>query len=139
MVRTSSMKGFMMEIIAIVALLALAQYMLFGLQVGMARGQYGIEAPAVSGHPVFERRLRVQQNTLEQLVLFLPSLWLFGIYVSAPLGALLGLVFIVGRFLYSAGYVAEPGKRTLGFTVGFLVQITLLLGALIGAFLSFFG
>ena len=124
--------------IAIVGLLALAQYLLFSLQVGMARGQYEIEAPAVSGHPVFERRLRVQQNTLEQLILFLPSLWLFGIYVSAFFGALLGLVFIVGRFLYSAGYVTEPGKRTLGFAIGFLVQVTLLLGALIGAFFSFF-
>ena len=132
------MKGFRMEMIAIVGLLALAQYLLFSLQVGMARGQYEIEAPAVSGHPVFERRLRVQQNTLEQLILFLPSLWLFGIYVSAFFGALLGLVFIVGRFLYSAGYVTEPGKRTLGFAIGFLVQVTLLLGALIGAFFSFF-
>jgi len=133
------MKGFMMEMITIVALLVLAQYMLFSFQVGKARGQYEIEAPAVSGHPVFERRLRVQQNTLEQLVVFLPSLWFFGIYVSAWLGALLGLVFLVGRFLYSAGYVAEPGKRTMGFAIGFLVQVTLLLGALIGALIAFFG
>jgi len=128
-----------MEMITIVALLVLAQYMLFSFQVGKARGQYEIEAPAVSGHPVFERRLRVQQNTLEQLVVFLPSLWFFGIYVSAWLGALLGLVFLVGRFLYSAGYVAEPGKRTMGFAIGFLVQVTLLLGALIGALIAFFG
>lgn len=128
-----------MEMITIVALLAVAQYMFFGFQVGKARGEYDIEAPAVSGHPVFERRLRVQQNTLEQLVIFLPSLWFFGVYVSAFLGALLGLVFIVGRFLYSSGYVEEPGKRTVGFGTGFVAEVILLLGALIGALLSFLG
>lgn len=128
-----------MEMVVIVALLALAQYMLFSFQTGLARGQYDVEAPAVSGHPIFERRFRVQQNTLEQLVIFLPSLWFFGFYVGSGLAALLGLVFIVGRFLYSSGYVAEPAKRTMGFGIGFVAQIILLLGALIGALLAFFG
>lgn len=128
-----------MEMITIVALLALAQYMFLSFQVGKARGEYEIEAPAVSGHPTFERRLRVQQNTLEQLVIFLPSLWFFGLYVSSSLGALLGLVFIAGRFLYAKGYVEEPGKRTVGFGMGFLAEAILLLGALLGALIAFLG
>ena len=128
-----------MEIIAFVALLALAQYMLFSFQVGLARGQYNVEAPAVTGNPIFERRLRVQQNTLEQLVVFLPSLWFFGAYVSPLWGALLGILFVVARFLYSIGYVADPAKRTVGFGIGFLAQIILLGGALIGSAISFLG
>jgi uncharacterized membrane protein YecN with MAPEG domain len=128
-----------MEIVAFVALLALAEYMFFSFQVGLARGKYEVEAPAVTGHPIFERKLRVQQNTLEQLIVFLPSLWFFGIYVSSTLAALLGIVFVVARFLYSTGYVADPAKRTVGFGMGFLAQVILLFGALIGSALSFLG
>ena len=128
-----------MEIVAFVGLLALVEYMFFSFQAGQARGQYEIEAPAVAGHPIFERRLRVQQNTLEQLIVFLPSLWFFGIYVSSLGAALLGIAFIVARFIYSTGYVADPAKRTVGFGIGFLALVILLLGALIGSALSFLG
>jgi len=128
-----------MEIVAFVALLALAEYMFFSFQVGLARGKYEVEAPAVTGHPIFERKLRVQQNTLEQLIVFLPSLWFFGIYVSSTVAALLGIVFVVARFLYSTGYVADPDKRTVGFGMGFLAQVILLVGALIGSAFSFLG
>ena len=128
-----------MEIVAFVALLALAEYMFFSFQVGLARGKYEVEAPAETGHPIFERKLRVQQNTLEQLIVFLPSLWFFGIYVSSTVAALLGIVFVVARFLYSTGYVADPDKRTVGFGMGFLAQVILLVGALIGSAFSFLG
>ena len=128
-----------MEIVTFVALLALVEYMFFSFQVGQARGQYEIEAPAVAGHPIFERKLRVQQNTLEQLIVFLPSLWFFGFYVSSLGAALLGIAFIVARFIYSTGYVADPAKRTVGFGIGFLALVILLLGALIGSALSFLG
>lgn len=128
-----------MEVVSIVALLALVQYVFFGLQVGRARGQYEIKAPAVSGHPVFERTVRVQQNTLEQLVVFLPSLFCFGLYVVPNWAALLGAIFIVGRFVYARGYVAEPEKRTIGFLITFMAQVTLLVGALIGAFIAWLG
>ena len=119
--------------IAVVAALALVEYVVFGLQVGQARGRYGVKAPATTGHELFERTYRVQQNTAEQLVLFLPSLYLFAVYVSPRIGALLGLAFVVGRALYARGYVTDPEKRGLGFGIGFLATLALLLGGLIGA------
>jgi glutathione S-transferase len=119
--------------VAVVVALALVEYVLFGLQVGQARGRYGVKPPATTGHELFERTYRVQQNTAEQLVLFLPSLYLFAAYVSAPIGALLGLAFVVGRALYARGYVADPEKRGTGFLIGFAATLALLLGGLVGA------
>ncbi len=122
-----------MHLVAIVIALALLEYAWIGLRVGQARAQYGVQAPATTGHEVFERWFRVQQNTVEQLVLFLPSLWLFASYVGPRLGALIGLGFIVGRFLYAQGYVEDPAKRSQGFTIGFVSTALLLLGGLLGA------
>ena len=122
-----------MAYLAIVTALALLEYLGIGILVSRARGKYGIKAPATSGHPVFDRTFRVHQNTLEQLVIFLPSLWLFGTYVSAIWGALLGLVFIAGRVIYVQAYIADPDKRGLGFAIGGLAHGVLLLGGLIGA------
>ena len=125
-----------MPYLAIVTALALLEYFGISMLVGRARGKYGIKAPATSGHPIFDRTFRVHQNTLEQLIIFLPSLWLFGTFVSAPWGALVGLGFIVGRVIYVRGYVADPEKRGTGFAIGFVANIVLLLGGLIGAILA---
>ena len=122
-----------MELIAIIAALALIEYLVFGLMAGMARGKYKVEAPATSGHPIFERRLRVQTNTLEQLIVFLPGLVLFGRYVSAPIGVILGAIFILGRIVYSIGYVADPAKRSVGFVLSYVPVVLLILGGLFGA------
>ena len=109
--------------IELVSVLALVQYMWFGVQVGGARGKYGIKAPAVSGHEVFERIYRVQMNTLEQLVVFLPVLWM----------AAIGAVYLVGRMLYRGSYIKDPGSRTLGFVLTILPTTVLLLATLLGA------
>ena len=127
-----------MELIAIVAALALIEYLVFGYMAGMARGKYKVEAPATTGHPIFERRLRVQTNTLEQLIVFLPGLVLFGRYVSAPIGAILGAVFILGRIVYSIGYVADPAKRSVGFGLSYVPTVLLILGGLLGAAAAWF-
>jgi uncharacterized membrane protein YecN with MAPEG domain len=124
-----------MDFTAVVAALALLEYLVIGILTGQARGKYGVKAPAVSGHPIFERWFRVQQNTLEQLVVFLPALFLFASYVSATWAGWLGLVFIVGRALYARSYVADPDSRTLGFTLTFVPNVVLVIGALIGAIL----
>jgi uncharacterized membrane protein YecN with MAPEG domain len=121
-----------MEYVALVILLALVEYAAFGGLVGWARGKYRVDAPAVSGHPVFERYFRVHQNTLEQLVMFVPAIWLFGTYVDATWAALLGLVFVVARVLYLLGYVKDPAKREIGFALSSLSVVVLLLGALWG-------
>ena len=125
-----------MEPVALVLALALIEYFTFGVLVGRARGTYGVEAPAVTGHPIFERYHRVHQNTLEQLVIFVPALWLFGLYVSAPVAALLGLVFVAGRFVYLRGYVADPKKRSTGTLITLVAQAILLVGGGVGALLA---
>jgi uncharacterized membrane protein YecN with MAPEG domain len=125
----------MMHFVALVGMLALLQYLVFGMLVGRARGKYGVKAPAVTGHEVFERYFRVQQNTLELLVVFLPALWLFALYVSATWAAILGAVYLVGRVLYLRGYVADPSKREIGFGMSFLPILVLVIGALIGVLL----
>jgi len=125
-----------MALVAAIILLALIEYLVFGLLVGRARVRCNVAAPAITGHPVFERYFRVQQNTLEQLIVFVPSVWLFGVYVSTVWAAGLGLVFIVGRAFYLNGYVADPKKRSAGFGLSFLPNVILVVGALVGAILS---
>ena len=66
-----------MAYVDIVTALALLQFIVFGFKVGRARGRYGVKAPAITGNEIFERHFRVQQNTLEQLMVFLPGMYLF--------------------------------------------------------------
>lgn len=122
-----------MELVVIVIVLALVEYMYITFQVGAGRAKYDVPAPAISGHPTFERLYRVQLNTVEQLVIFLPAIWLFGTFVSAPIAAGIGGVWIVGRFLYFRSYVKDPASRTVGFVMGFLCNVVLLVGSVIGA------
>ena len=127
-----------MAAIAIVTILALGQYILFSIQVGSMRGKHGIKAPAITGHPDFERMFRVQQNTMEQLVAFIPALWVYGYIVDPKWGAAIGLVYIIGRFVYRAEYLKDPDSRGLGFTISFLPTAVMLVWALIGAIRTFF-
>jgi len=121
-----------MSWVAGVVVLALIEYLVFGFMVGHARTKYGVAAPAVTGNAHFERYFRVQQNTLEQLVVFIPAIWLYGMYVSSPWAAAIGAVFIIGRLLYAIGYVAAPEKRSAGFGLSYVAQIVLVVGALYG-------
>lgn len=127
-----------MAIVHVVIGLALLQFIFFGLAVGRARVRYQVPAPATTGNELFERYFRVQMNTLEQLVVFVPSVWLFGAYVSPAIAAALGALFIAGRFLYFSGYVRDPKKRGAGFGLSFLPNVALVLGATIGAALELF-
>ena len=127
-----------MKWIVLVTGLALVEYMVLTMRVGLNREKYGVAAPATTGNEIWERHFRVQQNTLEQLIIFLPALWMFGIYASAPIGAGIGLLFVFGRAVYAAGYVADPTKRTTGFLLGFLANIALIVGGVGGAIRGFF-
>jgi len=115
---------------ALVTCLAVAFCFFTATQVTRARAAFGIKAPAIMGHPDFERVFRVQMNTLEWMPIFLPSLWLFAIYISDPVAAALGMVWIAGRILYSAGYSKAAEKRGPGFGVQALACVALWLGAL---------
>jgi uncharacterized membrane protein YecN with MAPEG domain len=117
----------------IVTLLAVVQLFLFGAMVGWARGKYGVAAPATAGHPIFERYYRVQMNTVECLLVFLPGMWLAAKYWSPRYAAILGLVYLVGRTLYYFSYISDPKKRSAGFSLSMLPAILLVVAALIGA------
>ena len=118
---------------AIVIIIAVFEYMVFTFLVGRARGRYNVKAPATTGHEVFERYFRVQQNTLETLVAFIPGISLFALFVDPNWAAWIGLVYVVGRVIYFRGYVADPAKRGPGFGLSLLSIATLLVGGLIGA------
>ena len=125
------------ELTAIVIALALLEYSVITILCGRARARCGVVAPATSGDPIFERYFRAQQNTLEQLIVFVPAMLLFGRYVSVPIGAGLGLVFIVGRALFARGYYRDPPTRASGFGLSLLSNGVLLLGGLIGAVVAY--
>jgi glutathione S-transferase len=121
------------EWVTIVTILSLILFFYTGVRVAGARAKHGVAAPATTGHDVFERHFRVQMNTLEQLVMYLPSLWLFAFYWNQLIAAALGLVWIVGRIVYMQAYVADPKSRSMGFGITFMATVILMLGALIGA------
>lgn len=122
-----------MAYVDIVTALALIQFIFLGFKVGGAREKFGVKAPAITGHEIFERHFRVQANTLEQLVLFLPALYLFSRYYNPLWAAGLGVIYLIGRVIYAASYVKDPAKRGLGFGVTVLPILVLLAGGAIGA------
>ena len=115
--------------VALVTLLALLVYLWMFMRVGSARGRLGVEAPAVTGHPEFERHFRVQANTLEGLIVFLPALWLFAVYLNEMVAAGLGLVWVIGRVMYMLSYAKDPKTRSAGFGIQALATVALLFGA----------
>jgi glutathione S-transferase len=115
---------------ALVTCLAIAVYFYSSILVSRARGKFGVKVPATSGNADFERVFRAQMNTLEWLPIFLPSLWLFAIYVGDGSAAVLGLVWVIGRMLYIVGYAQAAAKRGPGFYVQALATIALWVGAL---------
>ena len=119
----------MHPLVALVTVVALMLFLWQGLRVGSARSRYGVEAPATTGHPDFERHFRVHANTLEGLMIFLPSLWLFAIYLNDWIAAGLGVVWIIGRIVYTIGYTQQASRRGLGFGIQALAGLALLLGA----------
>ena len=120
------------NLVALVTLFSLILFLATGMGVARARVKYGVTAPATTGDETFERHFRVQMNTLEQLVIFLPALWLFAIYWNDRVAALLGLIWLIGRVMYMTGYVADPKKRGAGFGIAGLASLVLLVGGLVG-------
>ena len=121
-----------MSLVHLVVALALAEFLLFGWAVGQARVRYNVPAPATTGNPTFERYFRVQMNTLEQLVIFLPSIVIFAHYWGPTVAAALGALFIIGRAIYFYGYTRAPERRHVGFLVSAVPNLALLIGSLLG-------
>jgi glutathione S-transferase len=125
--------GTSMAYVDIVTALAVLQFIVFAGKVSKARGKYGVKAPAITGNDIFERYFRVQQNTLEQLIMFLPGLYLFSRYFNPLWAAVLGVVYLIGREIYAASYVKDPAKRGPGYALTFFPSVILIVGAVIGA------
>jgi glutathione S-transferase len=121
-----------MELVYIIIGLALLQFWAFGLIVGGQRVKLKVDAPATTGDPVFERYHRVHYNTMEQLVIFVPSILIYAHFISTTWAAGLGVIYLLGRIVYLLGYVADPKKRAAGFGLSWLPNTILLLGGLGG-------
>ncbi|WP_439407291.1 MAPEG family protein [Bradyrhizobium sp. DASA03076] len=120
----------MYRLTALVTLLSLAFYFFTCINVSRSRTRTGVKVPAISGHPDFERAFRIQMNTLEWMPIFLPSLWLFAIYISDPIAAAIGAIWIIGRIAYFTGYSQAAAKRGPGFAIQGVAAIALWVGAL---------
>lgn len=114
----------------IATLVALFVYAVLSFLVGKARTTYGIVAPAVTGNVEFEKRYRVQMNTIEQLALMLPVLWLCAGWVGDLYAALGGIVWSLGRIIYARGYYSAPEKRGPGFGLTFLPSVVMFIAVL---------
>lgn len=125
-----------MALVNLIVALALLQFFAFATAVGRAREKYNVKAPATTGNELFERYYRVQMNTLELLVMFVPGIWMFGFYVSARVAAALGAIYIIGRGIYFFSYVKDPKKRSLGYALSAAPVAALVIGALVGAVLG---
>ncbi len=118
--------------IELVTLAAVLQALYFGVLVGRARARYGVHAPATTGDATFERYYRVQVNTNETLIIFLPALWIAAQFWNPAWGAILGAIYLVGRMIYLQGYVRDPKQRGLGYGLSLLPTMALLLMGLVG-------
>jgi glutathione S-transferase len=119
-----------------VIMLALIEYMALGFNVGRARAKCNIKAPAPTGDPIFERHYRVHQNTMEQLIIFIPAMIVFCRFVSARWAVVLGLLFLIARAVYAVGYTRDPERRTYGAGLTFVVNAVLIIGSMVGLLIA---
>ena len=127
-----------MDHATLIVLLALLQYVWFTARVGISRGKYAVNAPACEGDETWNCLFRVQQNTMEQLIVFVPASYAFAIYLSEVWVLVPGLAFLIGRFLYSAEYIKDPKSRTPGMAITLLANVVLVLGGLFGLLRAMF-
>jgi glutathione S-transferase len=120
-------------LVNLIVALALLQFFAFATAVGRARERYNVPAPATAGNEVFERYFRIQMNTLELLIMFVPGIWMFAFYVSARVAVGLGAIYLIGRCIYYFAYVKDPSKRSLGYGLSAGPVAALVIGALVGA------
>ena len=125
-----------MALVNLLVLLAIVQFIYFGVRVGAARGKYGVSAPATTGHEMFERYYRVQMNTLELLIMLVPAVWIASSYWNPLFVAAMIGVYLIGRMIYLSAYVADPKKRDKGFVLSLLPIIVLLVAGFAGAVMN---
>lgn len=127
-----------MAAVTAIAMLALIEYLVFSVQVGRVRTRTGLAAPAVTGNPEFERVFRAHNNTLEQLIVFLPALYAAGYFVHELYAVAAGVAFLIGRALYFRSYVRDPASRGPGMIITLAANLALVIGGLTGSLLVAF-
>ena len=127
-----------MENATLIVLIALLQYVWFTIRVGASRDKHHVNAPACRGDETWERMFRVQQNTMEQLIILIPASFAFAYYVSPVWVLAPGATFIIGRFLYSAEYIKDPKTRVPGMSLTLAANAVMVIGALIGLLMGMF-
>lgn len=99
------------------------------IHVGRARGRYGVKAPGMSGPDGFERAVRVQANTNESALMFLPALWTAAAFGTAWISAVIGMVWLVSRVWYAFAYATPGRNRGPAFTLSVLALVALIFQA----------
>lgn len=121
---------------AFITVLAAMSLFYFGIRESMARRKFDVPPPNSHGHPGFDRAHRVHYNTIEQLWIFLPSLWIFSYTVSPLWSAIIGVVWLIGRHVYAIAYYADEKKRSTGFGISSLATMSVMIGSLIGVIMA---
>lgn len=109
---------------------ALLIYVWTIMRVGRARSKYGVAAPAITGHPDFERVLRAQQNSVEQMVFFLPVLALVAHVWGDVAAGVYGAIWCAARILYVVTY-SRGQSRSLGFILSGGLSAAALVGIIV--------
>jgi glutathione S-transferase len=112
---------------------ALFVYGWISINVGRARAQFGVPAPQSGGHPEFDKRYRVQVNTVEQSVLLIPGVLLGTPVLGDLFAGTLVAIWTVGRILFALAYYKDPAKRGPGFAMTFIPGLMLVIAAAKGA------
>ncbi len=118
-------------VLSLVTMLVFVVYFVLVGNVGFARAKFKISAPAMIGNADFERYVRVHYNTLEQMVMMLPTMWFFAYFVSITWAAILGGVWCLGRIAYAIGYYRDANKRHFGSALSFIPTLVFLIGTII--------
>ena len=122
-----------MNLAAIDTLLAVLLTFILGGRVGQMRGRHKVQAPATTGHPDFERAFRTHMNTVENMVLMLPALWVASLTYGGQLPFWIGLAWVVSRVIYAFGYAQSNAQmRAPGAVIGFLSILALVVLGAIG-------
>lgn len=122
----------MFPLIGLITLLTVLLMMtLMGL-VGRARGRHGVKAPATTGPDGFERTFRVQMNTQESALMFLPALWVAAGFGRPGLAAIFGAVWLLARIWYAVAYLDPTKSRAIAFGLSTLALLALVVQGLWG-------
>ncbi len=121
-----------MKLTAWATIATIVLYIWIFINVGKARIKYKVMAPSMDGPQEFLSANRVQVNTVEQMVIFLPTLWLCANFLGDQWAAIGGALWILGRILYALGYYKDPSKRSLGFGIAGFANGALLIGTVFG-------